>query len=129
MTALLIVLLLISPFLYPAFFRRSLRIEIDGFSLYRGVLRGHKYSFREVNSIQLDRRERKRRVYHVLLVEIGEKRFIAGDEDDFASLKTALEGRCRVVKEDEAMAASLWISESYGRYPEPIGRKYFCLWS
>ena len=116
------------PIAYYAFVRPSLRIELDGFRIYRGLIRGRKQEFRSIGALQLERREWQNTVYYRLLIDIGGRTVCGGDEDDFRTLKLTLERLCTVTLEDEAAAAKLGIQADYGADPAPIGRKYYCTW-
>jgi hypothetical protein len=116
------------PIAYFAFVRRSLRIDLDGFRIYKGLIRGGKHDFRSVNAIQLERRRFRQSVYYRLFIEMDGRLICGGDEEDFSSLKLTLERHCKVAMEDETAVAKFSIDSEYGIYLAPIGRKYYCIW-
>lgn len=116
------------PLAYVALLRPGLRVELEGFRIYRGMVPGLRFDFNSVRSIQLERREWRNYVYYRLYIDVNGRLICGGDEDDFHALKLTLQRLCRVYLEEEKAVANLGINEVYGTYPEPIGRRYYCDW-
>jgi hypothetical protein len=86
-------------FAYALLWIRNIRTDINGFSLYSGVLRLRFIEYSRVRSVELVSYQRRTTTYYKTILTLDNNKTInIGDKQEYHSLTIQLESRCKLIR-------------------------------